>query len=84
MDKDALRFLEVCFYSYPHFAQERNSARVDLLSHDLRITTDDRIRKDSMAGDAADPAKALEYKEKGNKCFQAGKYSEAETLYTKA
>lgn len=37
-----------------------------------------------MAGDAADPAKALECKEKGNKCFQAGNYSEAEALYTKA
>jgi STIP1 family protein 1 len=31
-----------------------------------------------------DPAKALEYKEKGNKCFQAGDYHGAEELYTKA
>ena len=31
-----------------------------------------------------DPAKALEYKEKGNKCFQAGDYYAAEELYTKA
>ncbi|KAG0649410.1 RING-type E3 ubiquitin transferase CHIP [Hyphodiscus hymeniophilus] len=37
-----------------------------------------------MAGDSAEPAKALEFKEKGNKCFQAGNYTEAEALYTKA
>jgi STIP1 family protein 1 len=37
-----------------------------------------------MAKNSYDPAKALEYKEKGNKCFQAGDYSGAEALYTKA
>lgn len=39
-----------------------------------------------MAGQdtAADPAKALECKEKGNKCFQAGDYHGAEELYSKA
>jgi hypothetical protein len=39
-----------------------------------------------MAGQdvAADPAKALECKEKGNKCFQAGDYIGAEMLYSKA
>jgi hypothetical protein len=39
-----------------------------------------------MAGQdtAADPAKALEFKEKGNKCFQAGDYHGAEELYSKA
>jgi hypothetical protein len=38
-----------------------------------------------MAGDfTTDPAKALEYKEKGNRCFQAGDYSGAEAMYTKA
>lgn len=31
-----------------------------------------------------DPARALEYKEKGNVCFQAGDYAGAEALYTKA
>ena len=31
-----------------------------------------------------DPAKALEYKESGNKCFQAGDYVQAEALYSKA
>ncbi|CZT06285.1 related to CHIP protein (carboxyl terminus of Hsc70-interacting protein) [Rhynchosporium agropyri] len=31
-----------------------------------------------------DPAKALEYKESGNKCFQAGDYTGAEALYSKA
>ncbi|KAH7314248.1 U-box domain-containing protein [Rhexocercosporidium sp. MPI-PUGE-AT-0058] len=31
-----------------------------------------------------DPAKALEYKESGNKCFQAGDYVGAEALYSKA
>lgn len=38
-----------------------------------------------MAGpELNDPAKALEYKEKGNKCFQIGDYIGAEALYTKA
>jgi hypothetical protein len=39
-----------------------------------------------MAGQdiPADPAKALEYKEKGNKCFQAGDYAGAEELYSQA
>lgn len=39
-----------------------------------------------MAGQdiPADPAKALECKEKGNKCFQAGDYVGAEALYSKA
>jgi STIP1 family protein 1 len=39
-----------------------------------------------MAGQdiPADPAKALECKEKGNKCFQAGDYIGAEALYSKA
>ncbi|PBP20353.1 hypothetical protein BUE80_DR008865 [Diplocarpon rosae] len=32
----------------------------------------------------ADPAKALEYKDKGNKCFQSGDYEGAEVLYSKA
>ncbi|KAL2061595.1 hypothetical protein VTL71DRAFT_6972 [Oculimacula yallundae] len=31
-----------------------------------------------------DPVKALEYKESGNKCFQAGDYTGAEALYSKA
>ncbi|TAQ85010.1 hypothetical protein B7494_g6666 [Chlorociboria aeruginascens] len=31
-----------------------------------------------------DAGKAMECKEKGNKCFQAGNYTEAEILYTKA
>jgi STIP1 homology and U-box containing protein 1 len=30
-----------------------------------------------------DPSKALEFKEQGNKCFQAGDYAAAEALYTK-
>jgi STIP1 family protein 1 len=39
-----------------------------------------------MAGQdiPADPAKALECKEKGNKCFQAGDFVAAEALYSKA
>lgn len=39
-----------------------------------------------MAGQdtASDPAKALEYKERGNKCFQSGDYIGAEALYSKA
>ena len=39
-----------------------------------------------MAGQdiPTDPAKALEYKEKGNKCFQAGDYAGAEELYSQA
>lgn len=32
----------------------------------------------------ADPAKALEYKDSGNKCFQTGDYASAEALYSKA
>jgi len=31
-----------------------------------------------------DPAKALEYKEAGNKCFQAGDFQKAEEWYSKA
>ena len=39
-----------------------------------------------MAGQdiPADPAKALECKEKGNKCFQSGDYAGAEELYSQA
>ncbi|PMD20164.1 U-box-domain-containing protein [Hyaloscypha hepaticicola] len=39
-----------------------------------------------MAGQdtPVDPAKALEFKEKGNKCFQAGDFVAAESLYSKA
>jgi hypothetical protein len=39
-----------------------------------------------MAGQdtPVDPAKALEFKEKGNKCFQAGDFVAAEALYSKA
>ncbi len=48
-----------------------------------------RLEEDNgeeMAGqdDAPDPAKALEFKEKGNRCFQTGDWKGAEALYTKA
>jgi STIP1 homology and U-box containing protein 1 len=39
-----------------------------------------------MAGQdiPSDPAKSLEWKEKGNKCFQAGDFVAAEEFYAKA
>jgi len=66
-----------------HESKKETDSRQAHTSSDQAAETE---KERKMAGQdiPADPAKALEYKEKGNKCFQAGDYAGAEELYSQA
>lgn len=81
-DKDLIIYFEVSFtviQIYCKLARQERLAKV-LGSRLLRSAHDKMVNQDQ----GTDPAKALECKEKGNKCFGAGDYHGAEELYTKA